>query len=187
MIEIKEIWLNSDFNSETALKTRLMLLQAKSEYPVDKPIVLNINSYGGSVDALTVLVDTILEIKQTHKLYTVCMGKAMSCGAVLLSYGDMRFVAPNSRVLIHQVSAGSIGTTKEMKNSLEEIERLNELLIEMLAKNTKKNKKQIKAIFDTNLDKILTPSEAVKFGIADFVGIPQIVETIQYRIEVVKG
>src|SRR5574337_1355248 len=90
------------------------------------PIV--IDSYGGAVDALTGMVD---EVKNCDvPVATIATGKAMSCGSFLLAAGTQgyRFITPNARVLIHQISAWSFGKKEDLQSDANEIERLSKLM-----------------------------------------------------------
>jgi ATP-dependent Clp protease, protease subunit len=97
------------------------------------PIV--IDSYGGAVYALLTMIDCIKSSKLP--VATIVEGKAMSCGAVLLSYGTegMRFAAPNSTVMIHDVAGMSIGKIEEVKANAEQMEVLNQKLFRGIAVN----------------------------------------------------
>lgn len=175
-----EIWMNGDFTNANALKLRKEIL-AVADLGDNVPVIININSYGGSVDALNNILDLLDSLP--NPIITVCTGVAMSCGAVLLAYGDQRFMGPNSRVMIHQVSGGAMGTTNEVIASAEEMKKVNLQFMKVLAKKCKKSDKQMKAIFDKNVDKYLRPAEAKKFGIVDKIGTPRLKVLVLYAIE----
>lgn len=175
----KEIWLNSGFTAESVKLVRDSIIDTSNK---DKyvPIIVYINSYGGSVDALNVLIDTFNEVP--NEIITVCLGTAMSAGAVLLSCGNKRFVGKNARIMIHEVSSWAMGTTTELKHSLVETTRMNRQLLKIIAKNTKKSLKELMKIFKDTPDFYLTAQEAVKFGIADYIGVPSVIETPVYHV-----
>lgn len=108
----------------------------------------------------------------------------MSAGAVLLSCGDKRFVSQHSRVMIHEVSAGAFGTASEIQNQTDEIHRMNVTLLSLLSKNTGKSVKHLRALLKKTPDLYFTAKNAVAFGLADYIGIPSIIETHQYHIVV---
>ena len=172
-----EIWVNA-FTEASARQFREQVLAAAHE-DANKPIVIYIDSYGGFVDSLAVMLDTMDEVQ--NPFVTVAYGKACSCGAILLSHGDYRYVGKYARVMIHEVSAGSWGNVKNLKNDVNEIIRLNKLMMERLAKNCGlKGYDELKAKFkDNDADEIwMSAEESVKFGIVDYIGsvvlIPQV-------------
>jgi ATP-dependent protease ClpP protease subunit len=147
-----------------------------------------IDSYGGQVDALSKMIETMDEIP--NPIVTVAHGKAMSCAAVLLSHGDVRFVGKHARVMVHEVSGGvQNGDVHDMYADATEVKRLNRWFMGLLAKNC-----GIKGGFDSirkmvkdqdGRDRYLDAEAAVKFGIADIVGTPRINRMKLYQVEVV--
>ncbi len=87
-----EIWV-IEFTAESAQEFREKLLEQSKDNP-NRPIIVYIDSYGGQVDALAKMISTMDEIP--NPIITACVGKAMSCGAILLSHGDIRFCDPHS-------------------------------------------------------------------------------------------
>ena len=130
MIENEDIIVNS-FNEESARKFHYRITKMSREDP-NMPIVIYIDSYGGQVDAMASMIESMHSIP--NKKITVVKGKAMSCGAILLSAGDYRFVGRHSRVLIHEVSGGAGGNVHDIKESAEEIDRINRQWLGFLAK-----------------------------------------------------
>ena len=97
------------------------------------PIV--IDSYGGQVYSLMAMIS---EIEHSElPIATIVEGKAMSCGAILFSFGakGMRFMDPNATVMIHDVSSMDRGKVEEIKASAEETDRLNKIVYKMMARN----------------------------------------------------
>jgi len=183
-MEIKsEIWISSTFTAESAGIVREKIMVTSAANPI-KPITVYINSYGGNVDSLHLLIDTFKNVP--NDIYTVCMGTAMSAGALLLSCGDKRFISPNSRVMIHKVSSGTWGNIDDMKIDTEEAERQNAEILKILSKNTKKTVKQLETLLKDKRDLFLNAPDAVKFGLADVVGIPVIQEATVYALSVIK-
>ncbi len=158
------IILGSDVNPVTANLIVAQLLFLNAEDP-KKDIHLYINSPGGSVSDGLAIYDTMQHIKADVATYG--MGLQASMGAFLLSSGQKgkRFILPNSRVMIHQPSAGTSGTVTDMEISLQESIRIKKLLNDILAKNTGRTIKQIET--DVERDKWLTADEAIKYGIVD--------------------
>ncbi len=180
LIDIPEIIVN-DFTEESAKSFREAFYKQVALDP-DIPVIIYIDSYGGEIDALTHMLDIIDSVP--NHIVTACIGKAMSCGAVLLSHGDTRYISPNARVMIHQASGGVRGTTNEAKTDVKELSRLNDEMLKLLAKNTKRSVKEIKRIFDNNLDKYLNPKEVIKFRLADQIGVPKLMQHTQFIIGV---
>jgi ATP-dependent Clp protease, protease subunit len=179
----EEIWISTDLTDKVAIETRSKLLRQAARYP-KLPIILYVNSYGGNLDALTVLIDTIEELKEKHKVITVCVGKAMSAGAVILASGTERYVAKSSRVMIHQAAMGMSGTSSEISVGAAELERQNIWMIQTLKKYSKKHSKMIQALLDSNVDINLSPKDAIQLGLADKIGIPRIELIQEYRVVV---
>lgn len=140
------------------------LLLLDSENP-DKDIMLYINSPGGSVTAGLAIYDTIQHIRAN--VATICLGQAASMGAFLLAAGapGKRMALPHSRVLIHQPLGGAQGQATDIEIQAAEIGRLKRTLNELLAKNTGQSFKKIEK--DTDRDYIMTPEEALEYGMID--------------------
>lgn len=133
----------------------------------NRDINIYINSPGGSViDGLGV-IDTINFVP--CDISTTCVGMAASMGAVLLSCGTKgkRMVLPHSRVMIHQVSSGMQGVSKDLEIELAQTLRCKKDLYEILSKNTGQTYEKIEADCDRNF--WLIGQEAVDYGIADRV------------------
>src|SRR5690606_29682356 len=122
-----------------------------------------------------------------NRFVTICMGKAMSCGAILLSHGDIRWCGHLSRIMIHNVSAGTWGDAYEMKAASEETMRLNNVFMDLLAKNCGKT-------YDEDQDLIrkstsgkeiwLDANPAFDFGIVDTVGTQILTPTIHHAADI---
>lgn len=181
-----EIWVNK-FTEEAASVFREQVLSCALRDP-DMPIIIYIDSYGGYVDSLAKMIDTLDQI--ANPTITVCMGKAMSCGAILLSHGHWRLCAPNSRVMVHEVSSGTGGDVHDMYNDAIEAKRLNKHFLGLLASNCgfkggfEELRKNIKS--RDGRDVWMSPSEAVKFGLVDEVGTPSIIPFIGYQTGIIK-
>lgn len=165
------IWVH-DFNAGEAQKIcdRILRVAEKDE---SEPVILYVDSYGGMVDSLMSILSVVDSIP--NPLVTIATGSAMSCGAVLLSHGDFRCVGPHSRIMVHEVSAGAMGNINDIKNDTEELDRINKYLMTLLSKNCGMSLEELKKRFSNEKrDIFLTPHQAVRFGIADKVGIPTI-------------
>jgi ATP-dependent Clp protease protease subunit len=142
------------------------LLLLDSENP-DKDIMLYINSPGGSVTAGLAIFDTMQHIRAD--VSTICLGQAASMGAFLLAAGakGKRLCLPHSRVLIHQPLGGAQGQATDIQIQAAEIQRIKRTLNDILAENTGQSVKKIEK--DTDRDYIMTPEEALEYGMIDKV------------------
>ena len=176
-----EIWVTK-FDDEHAQKFRVAVLEA-ARLDHSRPVAIYINSYGGSVDALSKMIETMDEIP--NPIITVCMGKAMSCGAILLSHGDVRFLGRHSRVMVHEVSSGTFGNVQDMKTDVKEVERLNMYFLGLLARNCGfKNYNELRSVIKTQdgTDLYLVGEQAIKFGIVDTIGLPKITSRTTFMV-----
>jgi ATP-dependent Clp protease protease subunit len=158
------IFLGTPIDDMVANLIVAQLLLLDSENP-DKDIMLYINSPGGSVTAGLAIYDTIQHIRAN--VATICLGQAASMGAFLLAAGTpgKRMSLPHSRVLIHQPLGGAQGQATDIEIQAAEIGRLKRTLNELLAKNTGQSFKKIEK--DTDRDYIMTPEEALEYGMID--------------------
>ena len=142
------------------------LLFLESENP-EKDISIYINSPGGSVTAGMGIYDTMQFIKPD--VSTLCIGQAASMGAFLLAAGakEKRFCLPNSRVMIHQPSAGFSGQASDIAIHAREVMGLKKKLNELMSLHTGQPVDQIEK--DTDRDNFLSASDAKTYGLIDKV------------------
>ena len=159
------IFLGTAIDDMVANLVVAQLLLLDSENP-EKDIMLYINSPGGSVTAGFAIYDTMQHIRAD--VSTICLGQAASMGAFLLSSGTKgkRMALPHSRVLIHQ-PLGAQGQATDIEIQAAEIIRIKKSLNEILASNTGQSIKKIEK--DTDRDYIMTPQEALEYGMIDKV------------------
>ena len=160
------IFLGTPIDDMVANLVVAQLLLLHSENP-EKDIMLYINSPGGSVTAGFAIYDTMQHIRAD--VSTICLGQAASMGAFLLSSGakGKRLALPHSRVLIHQPLGGAQGQATDIEIQAQEILRIKKSLNEILAANTGQSIKKIEK--DTDRDYIMTPQEALEYGMIDKV------------------
>lgn len=160
------IFLGTAIDDMVANLVVAQLLLLDSENP-EKDIMLYINSPGGSVTAGFAIYDTMQHIRAD--VSTICLGQAASMGAFLLSSGTKgkRMALPHSRVLIHQPLGGAQGQATDIEIQAAEIIRIKKSLNEILANNTGQSIKKIEK--DTDRDYIMTPQEALEYGMIDKV------------------
>jgi ATP-dependent Clp protease protease subunit len=168
LFEDRIIFLGVQVDDASADDIMAQLLVLESQDP-DRDITMYINSPGGSFTAMTAIYDTMQYIRP--QIQTVVLGQAASAAAVLLAAGapGKRLALPNSRVLIHQPSAGESGRgqASDIEIQAKEIMRLREWLEETLSKHSKRSVDEVKT--DLDRDKILIASEALEYGLIDQV------------------
>ena len=160
------IFLGTAIDDMVANLVVAQLLLLDSENP-ENDIMLYINSPGGSVTAGFAIYDTMQHIRAD--VSTICLGQAASMGAFLLSSGTKgkRMALPHSRVLIHQPLGGAQGQATDIEIQAAEIIRIKKSLNDILAANTGQSLKKIEK--DTDRDYIMTPQEALEYGMIDKV------------------
>jgi len=164
LLRERVVFLVGPVNDATANLVVAQLLFLESENP-DKDIHFYINSPGGSVSAGLSIYDTMQFIKPD--VSTLCIGQAASMGAFLLTAGakGKRFCLPNSRIMIHQPSAGFQGQASDIEIHAKEILFTKQRLNEMMAKHTGQPIERIER--DSDRDNFLSAAEAVEYGIID--------------------
>ena len=160
------IFLGTPVDDQIANLVVAQLLHLESDDP-DKDISLYINSPGGSVYAGLAIYDTMNFIKPD--VSTICVGMAMSMGALLLAGGaeGKRMALPNAKILIHQVSSGFQGQATDIEIHAREVIDLRTKLDEIIAQHTKQDIAKVKN--DTERDYFMSSEEAKEYGIIDRV------------------
>jgi len=160
------VFLGTPVTDDIANLIVAQLLHLESEDP-DKDISLYINSPGGSVYAGLAIYDTIQFIKPD--VQTICVGIAMSMGALLLAGGadGKRMSLPNSKILIHQVSSAFQGQATDIEIHAKEIIDVRRRLDEILAKHTKQELEKVAK--DTERDYFMSADEAQAYNLIDRV------------------
>ena len=160
------VFLGSAVDDQVANLIVAQLLHLESEDP-DKDISIYINSPGGSVYAGLAIYDTMNFIKPD--VSTICVGIAMSMGALLLAGGapGKRMALPNAKILIHQVSSGFQGQATDIEIHAKEIIDIRERLDHILAKHTGQEYEKVSK--DTERDYFMSSDEAQEYGIIDRV------------------
>jgi ATP-dependent Clp protease protease subunit len=160
------VFLGTPVTEDIANLIVAQLLHLESEDP-DKDVSLYINSPGGSVYAGLAIYDTMQFIKPD--VQTICVGVAMSMGALLLSGGAQgkRMALPNSKILIHQVSAGFQGQATDIEIHAKEIIEVRRRLDEIIARHTGQSFDKVTE--DTERDYFMSAEEAKEYNIVDRV------------------
>lgn len=160
------VLLSEEVNDTTASLVVAQLLFLEAQDP-DKDIQFYINSPGGSVSAGLAIYDTMQYIKAD--VSTICIGRAASMGALLLSSGakGKRFVLPNAEVMIHQPSGGSRGQATDIRIQAEHILKTKERLNRILAENSGQSIEKIEQ--DCERDYFMSAEEAKAYGLVDAI------------------
>ena len=160
------VFLGSPVDDQIANLVVAQLLHLESQDP-EKDISLYINSPGGSIYAGLAIYDTMQFIKPD--VATMCVGIAMSMGSLLLTGGarGKRMALPNSRILIHQPSAGFEGQSTDIEIHAREIIRTRKRIDEIYAHHTGQPEEQVHR--DMERDRFFTAQQSVEYGLIDRV------------------
>jgi ATP-dependent Clp protease protease subunit len=166
LLKERIIFLVGPINDNVASLVTAQLLFLESEDP-KKEINLYINSPGGLVTAGLGIYDTMQYIKPD--VSTLCIGQAASMGSFLLAAGKKgkRFSLPNSRIMVHQPSAGFQGQATDIEIHANEVMDLKKRLNEIYSKHTGKSVDDVKKALER--DNFMTPDSAKEFGLIDAV------------------
>ena len=166
LLKERIVFLVGSINDSVATLVTAQLLYLESENP-QKEIYFYINCPGGLVNAGLGVYDTMQYIKSP--VSTLCIGQASSMGSFLLAAGEngKRFSLPNSRIMVHQPSAGFQGQATDIEIHANEIMLLKKRLNEIYSKHTGRTVEEIKNALER--DKFMTPQEAKEFGLIDKV------------------
>jgi len=157
--------LHGEVNEQSICNVIVQLLQLANQN--HKPIHLVLSTYGGSVDEMFSLYDTIRFLP--CPVHTIALGKVMSAGVLLLASGvkGKRMIGRSARIMIHPISGGIGGNVFEAMNEMKEFERLQELMSTALQNETTMKKDEIDSLMKAGHDCFLTPEQAIKMGIVD--------------------
>ena len=166
LLKERVIFLTGQINDNVASLVTAQLLFLEAEDP-KKEIFLYINSPGGLVTAGLGIYDTMQYVKPD--ISTLCIGQAASMGSFLLAAGTKgkRFSLPNSRIMVHQPSAGFQGQATDIEIHANEVLSLKKRLNEIYSKHTGKSVDEIKSALER--DNFMTADLAKTFGLIDEV------------------
>tara|TARA_Y100001970_G_scaffold292411_1_gene433607 strand:- start:2958 stop:3560 length:603 start_codon:yes stop_codon:yes gene_type:complete len=189
--KIKEIELRKQpimirvnkFDEESAKKFALEIGAAHNTGQKVIPVI--IDSYGGQVYSLMAMISSIKHAELP--VATIVEGKAMSCGAILFSFGTdgYRFMDPNATVMIHDVSSMDWGKVEELKAGAFEADRLNDIVYTMMAQNCGKKDDYFMKIVDKkkHADWFLDADEAKKHNLAQHLRVPKLAIKVSVDID----
>ena len=166
LLKERIVFVVGPINDAVASLVTAQLLYLESEDP-KKEISLYINSPGGLVTSGLGIYDTMQYVKP--EVNTLCIGQAASMGSFLLAAGakGKRFSLPNSRIMVHQPSAGFQGQATDIEIHANEVLSLKKRLNEIYSRHTGKSVDEIKTALER--DNFMTPSHAKDFGLIDKV------------------
>ena len=166
LLKERIVFVVGAINDAVASLVTAQLLFLESEDP-KKEVSLYINSPGGLVTSGLGIYDTMQYIKP--EISTLCIGQAASMGSFLLAAGSKgkRFSLPNSRIMVHQPSAGFQGQATDIEIHANEVLSLKKRLNEIYSKHTGKSVDEIKSALER--DNFMTPDNAKSFGLIDKV------------------
>jgi ATP-dependent Clp protease, protease subunit len=164
------VFLGTPVEDEIANVICAQLLFLEAEDP-EKDIQLYVNSPGGSAYAGMAIYDTMQYVKPD--VATICIGMGMSAAAMILSGGaaGKRSALPNSKVMIHQGSAGFRGTPADIQIHAKEVLEMTRRMAEIIARHAGRDVEQV--MKDIDRDRFLTPEEAQEYGLIDEIVQPQ--------------
>jgi len=171
------------FDEESAKKFDQEIAQAHNTGQKIIPVV--IDSYGGQVYSLMAMISSIQHSELP--IATIVEGKAMSCGAVLFSFGAQghRYMDPNATIMIHDVSSMDFGKVEELKAGAQEADRLNTIIYTMMATNCGKKDDYFMKIVDKkkHADWFLDAEEAKEHNLVQHLRVPNLKGTVSVNIE----
>jgi ATP-dependent Clp protease protease subunit len=170
LLKERIVMLGTPVDDHVANLIVAQLLHLESEDP-DKDINLYVNSPGGSAYAGLAIYDTMQYVKPD--VSAICVGMAMSMGAILLCGGatGKRFALPNAKIMIHQGSSGFEGTPADIDIHAKEILSVRRRMIEIVAEHTRQPVDKIEK--DVDRDRFMTSDEAKEYGLIDEVITPR--------------
>ena len=132
-------------------------------------IELFISSGGGAVSDMFAIYDLMQLVKKNRDIATFGYGKVASAGVPLLATGTLgkRHISPNTRVMLHHCSSNVSGPQPSMRTNFEELKKVEEMMVQLLADNSKLSTEEIYEIFSSNTDKYFSAEEALEMGLVD--------------------
>jgi ATP-dependent Clp protease protease subunit len=173
------IWVNKF--SEDSARAFVKQLHYQSRQDPTVPLVIYIDSLGGDVYALLTMIAAMEQVP--NEIVTCALSKAMSAGAMLLACGDVRFASEHSTLMIHEISAGTVGHISDINTQHINITKLNDKLTKLLVKKCKikGGTTALKKVLANQRDLYLDPDEAMKFGLIDHIGIPMLYKNVSVQ------
>ena len=164
LLKERIVFLGTEVEDQIANLIAAQLLFLEADDP-EKDISLYVNSPGGSAYAGMAIYDTMQYVKPDVR--TICVGMAMSAGAMILCGGApaKRYVLPNAKIMIHQGSGGFRGTPADIQIAAQEILEMTERMAQIIARHSGQPVEQV--MRDIDRDRFMTPGEAKEYGLID--------------------
>jgi len=173
----------NEFNNKAAKEFAAQISAAHNTGQSVIPVI--IDSYGGQVYSLMAMISSIRHAELP--VATIIEGKAMSCGAILFSFGDegMRFMDPDATLMIHDVSTSVWGKVEEIKADAAEAERLNQTVYKMMARNCGKRDDYFLDLIHerSHADWFLDAAETKSHNLANQIRVPKFNITVNVNID----
>ena len=174
--DLRSILMYGDVNEERSAEMIVGIISLSEQKPKEgrerlDDMKIYVSTYGGSADDMMSIYDIMRLAKNKCDIQTIGMGKVMSAGTLILAAGTKgkRKIMKNCRVMIHAVSAGSVGPIHNLQNEMEEIQAIQDAYIRCLVAETDLTKRQLRKLLDQKVNIYLTAEEAVEYGLADEV------------------
>ncbi len=160
------IYISGEITEHVAQEVNIEMIRLQREDPLED-ITMIVDSYGGELFAAFSIVDCMDMV--TCDIKTICLGKAMSAGQFIFSCGakGKRFMAPHSRLMIHNPIAGYEGSVPDIEIEIEELQRCRDLYVKRVAKDSNLKPEDILQMISRNA--YLDAEQAIEVGFADSV------------------
>lgn len=166
------IYLSGEVNEQSIAQTIAGIVKLANQ-DRSAPITLMVSTYGGSVDEMFSLYDVVKYVP--CPIHTVGLGKVMSAGVLLLASGKKgcRMVGKSARLMIHPISGETEGNVFQFQNELQEFQRQQKLMEDLLLKETTMSRAQLTKLMKSGCDNYITARDALKYGLVDSIIEPR--------------
>tara|TARA_Y100000310_G_scaffold319061_1_gene373863 strand:- start:2356 stop:2940 length:585 start_codon:yes stop_codon:yes gene_type:complete len=169
--KFRTIGLFGEISEEVASEVIFGIHSLAMDTETEKPIEIMISTPGGQASEMFAIYDMMRLHRATQTIETFAIGKVMSAGVLILAAGTPghRKIGKHCRVMIHQCSAGSIGSVSTLRTEMKEIDKLQEQYFQALVSETNLKYTQLKRLLSKNQNVYFSAEEAVDYGIADII------------------
>jgi|10_taG_2_1085330.scaffolds.fasta_scaffold07188_3 ATP-dependent Clp protease protease subunit len=169
--KFRTIGLFGEINEELAGEVVFGIHALAMDTDTEKPIEIMISTPGGHASDMFAIYDVMRYHRQFQEIETYGLGKVMSAGVLLLAAGTKgkRKIGKYCRVMVHQCSAGSVGSVSALKNEMKEINILQSQYLHALVAETSLTLKQLKRLISKNQNIYFSAQEALEYGIVDII------------------
>jgi ATP-dependent Clp protease protease subunit len=167
----RTIGLFGEINEELAGEVVFGIHALAMDRDTDKPIEIMVSTPGGHASDMFAIYDIMRLHREEQEIETYGIGKVMSAGVLILAAGTKgkRKIGKHCRVMLHQCSAGNIGSVSSLKNEMKEITALQNQYLKALAEETNLTLSQLRRLISKNQNIYFSAQEALKYGIADII------------------